>query len=242
MMEGVYRFADLNVAIRTRCRRLHDMCRDYRASGLPDIVISLTGADVDREREKAAVTAQREGRFAAEYPYDYLETLAAYRALAEELPGHDGFLIHGSAVAADGEGYVFIAPSGTGKSTHARLWLEMLGSRAVMINDDKPLLRFMPSGPRVYGTPWDGKEHLSANMSAPLKAVCVLTRAKENTIRPLSPHEALAYLLRQIYRPAGKEAAEQTLTLIDRLDAGLYLLGCNMEPEAARVAYEGMKG
>jgi serine kinase of HPr protein (carbohydrate metabolism regulator) len=57
------------------------------------------------------------------------------------MPYYDTFLFHGSAIAVDGVGYLFTAKSGTGKSTHARLWRELLGARAVMVNDDKPLLR-----------------------------------------------------------------------------------------------------
>ena len=51
-------------------------------------------------------------------------------------------------------------------------------------------------------------------------------------------------LLQQMYRPADKDAFEKTLTLIDRLTekVKLYRLGCNMEIEAAEVAYKAMKG
>ena len=64
-----------------------------------------------------------------------METLAVYRKMAD----YDTVLLHGSAIAVDDEGYFFTAKSGTGKSTHARLWREMLGDRAVMINDDNRL-------------------------------------------------------------------------------------------------------
>ena len=79
----------------------------------------------------------------------------------------------------DGEAYIFTAVSGTGKSTHAMLWREVFGERVRMINDDKPLIRITPEGKAVvYGTPWDGKHHLSKNSAFPLKAICWLTRAK----------------------------------------------------------------
>ncbi len=60
-----------------------------------------------------------------------------YRKLAESLLEYGVLLFHGSSVAVDGFGYIFAAQSGTGKSTHARLWRELLGERAVMVNDDK---------------------------------------------------------------------------------------------------------
>ena len=66
---------------------------------------------------------------------------------------------------------MFTAPSGTGKSTHARLWREAFGERVVMINDDKPLLLVRPEGVTVYGTPFRGKHGLGGDRSAPLRAI-----------------------------------------------------------------------
>ena len=81
-------------------------------------------------------------------------------------------------------------------------------------------------------------------MSVPLKAVCILTRAAENSIVRISKQEAYAMLLQQVFRPRDPAAMQKTLRLIDRLAAqtALYRLGCNMEPEAAEVAFNGMKG
>ena len=97
-------------------------------------------------------------------------------------------------------------------------------------------------GATVYGTPWDGKEHLSRNIACPLKAVCILTRSETNHIERISPKEALTMLCQQSYRPAQPAALRKTLALVDLLSSSvpLYKLGCNMEPEAALVAYHGM--
>ncbi len=152
-------------------------------------------------------------------------------------------MFQGSAGAVDGEAYLFPAPSGTGKSPHARLWREAFGDRAVMINDDKPLLRVSEEGVRVYGTPWNGKHRLGGNLSAPLKALCVLTRDERNHIEPISREEAFAVLFQQSYRPAREENLPRLLALLERLSrkVGLYRLGCNMEPEAAIISYQGMQ-
>ena len=159
------------------------------------------------------------------------------------MPDFDTFLFHGSCVAVDGEGYLFTAKSGTGKSTHTRLWREYLGDRAVMVNDDKPLIRADENGVTIFGTPYNGKHRLGSNIAVPLKAVCILTRAAENHIEPIDREQAYAMLVQQAYRPADPVAMAKTLTLIDRLADGakLYLLGCNMDIEAAKAAYEGMK-
>jgi len=113
-----------------------------------------------------------------------------------------------------------------------------------MVNGDKPLVKIADSGVTVYGTPWNGKHRLGENISAPLRAVCILERAEENMIRPVTKAEAYPALLRQIYRPADPVMLAKTLGLIDRLadTIGLFRLGCNMDREAAEISYNGMKG
>ena len=176
------------------------------------------------------------------YSDEYLETLAVYRKIAAGLLERDTLLFHGSVIAVDGVAYLFTAKSGTGKSTHTRLWQKQFGDRAVMINDDKPLLRLDEEGVTVYGTPWDGKHHRSTNTACPLKAICILTRSEVNHIQTMDKKNALPMLCQQSYRPADPAALRKTLSLVDRLGRSvkLYKLNCNMEPEAAQVAYDGM--
>ena len=243
-MTDVYRFADKCIRITSIHNRVHELCTEYRAEGQADFAVETAQADIDFERQKSARENAAAGRPCRAFSDAYLETLAVYRKIAERMPDYGTVLIHGSCVAVDGRGYLFLAKSGTGKSTHARLWRELLGERAVMVNDDKPLLRLTDAGAVVYGTPWDGKHRLSRNTSVPLNAVCILERAAENAIRPVSAAEAYPMLLQQVYRPADAAAMEKTLSLIDRLAASvpLWRLGCNMELEAARIAYDAMKG
>ena len=86
-------------------------------------------------------TCEREGRKPpAKTPWNMIETIALHDRITRKLLEKDIFLMHGSAIAVDGECYLFTAPSGTGKSTHTRLWREYFGDRAVMVNDDKPYL------------------------------------------------------------------------------------------------------
>lgn len=139
-------------------------------------------------------------------------------------------------------GYLFTAKSGTGKSTHTRLWRELLGGRAVMINDDKPLISLSENGIMVHGTPWDGKHRLSTNMCVPLRALCILERAEENRIVPITKKDAYNMLMQQVYKPTEPQKLIKTMQLIDRLAASvkLYRLGCNMDIQAAQLAYIAM--
>ena len=173
----------------------------------------------------------------------YLETLAVYRKLAAALLPDNILLFHGSCVCVDGEGYLFTAKSGTGKSTHTRLWREMLGSRAVMVNDDKPLLKIQENGVTVFGTPWDGKHHLSTNIAVPLKSICILEQGKQNEIHRITPQEAYPMLLQQTYKPEDARLMYKTLQLLDSLkdSVRLYRLRCNQELEAAEISFKSMQ-
>lgn len=244
-MTGLYRLAERNIRVISLYGDVHRLCAEYRADdAAADFTVKTTRADIDFEREKSEREDALQGIPPRTFSDGYLELLAVYRGIAEKMPSYGTVLFHGSCVAVDGEGYLFTAKSGTGKSTHARLWRELLGERALMINDDKPLIRAGEAGAVVFGTPWDGKHRLSANTAVPLKAVCLLERAERNAIRPITVSEAYPMLLQQVYRPMDGAAMQKTLTLIDDLAASvsLWRLGCNMDIEAARIAYEAMKG
>ena len=217
-------------------------CKNYLTDAPASFEVAVTPADIAYERQRSARADELEGAAVREHADPYLETLAVYRKLAQLLVQDDILLMHGAVVAVDGQAYLFTAKSGTGKTTHTRLWMRQFGDRAVMVNGDKPLLHITSEGVTVYGTPWDGKEHLSTNTSCPLKAVCILTRSETNHIERISKKEALPMLCQQSYRPCSPIGTQQTLALVDRLGSSvpLYRLGCNMEPEAAQVAYHGM--
>ena len=221
---------------------------EYTSSGVGDITtesvtrIRITQSDIDFEREKSAREDTKEGIPIRHFSDAYLETLAVYRKIADYLLSCDTLLFHGSVITVDGEGYLFTAKSGTGKSTHTRLWREYFGERAVMVNDDKPLLHITDSGMTAYGTPWDGKHRLSTNTAVPLKGICILTRDTTNHIDLAESHAVYPLIVQQTNRSLTADGMKQTLSLIDRMlnVVPVYQLGCNMNIEAARVAYEGM--
>ena len=238
-----YKIAGKVIEICSLYGEVHDYCTEYRTDERSDFTVTTSQQDIDFERERSARTAEAEGREPYNSSDSYLEELAVCRKIAERMLDFDTFLFHGSCVSVDGEGYLFTASSGTGKSTHTRLWREYLGERAVMVNDDKPLIRADGKGVTVFGTPYNGKHRLGTNISVPLKAVCILRRSAENRIEPITREQARTMLIQQTYRPADPLLMQKTLMLIDRMAEGvkLYRLGCNMETEAAKIAYEGMR-
>lgn len=243
MIEFSIGVAGRTARVRAMFETTKAFCADFPGAGPEDFEIELTEADVLAERDISVRADAREGVAPRRFSDGYLETLALQRKLAERLFAFDTLLFHGSAIAVDGECYLFTAKSGTGKSTHTRLWREAFGLRAQMVNDDKPFLG-IGGGVTVFGSPWNGKHRLGANVSAPLKAICILERGERNEIVPVAPAQALSMLLQQSHRPADRGLFPKYMDLIDRLAGGVgfYRLRCNMDPGAALVAFEGMKG
>ena len=242
-MVNRYKIADKVVEVTSIHAEVHEYCTDYLTDEPADYSVTTTQADIDFECEKSAREDEIEGIPTRHFSDSYLEELAVYRKIAEQMISYDTILFHGSVVAVDGVGYLFTAKSGTGKSTHTRLWREYFGDRAVMVNDDKPLLKITDSGVIAYGTPYNGKHRLGTNTSVPLKAICILTRSADNHIEAITREQAYTILLQQVYRPADMLKMTKTLELVDRLadSVKLYKLDCNMDISAAKIAYEGMQ-
>ena len=218
-------------------------CRDYITEEEPLLTVSVTQEDIERERALSAMEDEREGRPVRRFSEPYLETLAIYRRLAEEMLRYNAVVFHSSALAVGEAAYLFTAPSGTGKTTHTRLWLEQFPDCHVL-NGDKPMLRFTEGGVLVCGTPWQGKERLGCNEILPLAGICLLERGEENSIEPISFRDALPALIRQTHCPEGREVLVNILSLLGRLkgSVGLFRLRCNMRPEAAQVCRQGLMG
>lgn len=163
-------------------------------------------------------------------------------AFYRELIMHDGFLLHASAVALDGEAFLFSARSGIGKSTHTHLWLDYFKDRAKIINDDKPAIRLIDGKIFACGTPWSGKTDESINEQIPLKAIAYIIRSKENHISKATPQNAIKHILDQTLRPNGRDSMQKLLTLLDKLlsNISVFELHCDISEEAVRVAYGGM--
>ena len=214
--------------------------KEYLTEDEPLFTIEPT--EEDRIKIQNGFDRMAEGTQKIQYTKAFLENNAIHALMAEKMVEYNTLLMHGSALCMDGDGYIFTAPSGTGKSTHARLWREAFGDRVWMINDDKPMLRIDDNGVAVYGTPWDGKHRLSRNASAPLKAIVLLSRSESNKIEPLSKAEAFRLMLKQAYisekASTTKAIAEMENELVAKV--AFYHLHCNMQPEAAMIAWKGM--
>ena len=148
--------------------------------------------------------------------------------------------MHAAVVVKDGQGFLFLGKSGTGKSTHARQWLGAFDD-AWLLNDDNPILRVMDNGEvRVFGSPWSGKTPCYKNASAPVAAIVKLSQAPENTLRRLRLPEAYAYILSSASGLKTErdmaDAIYETIRAIV-LQTPCYHLDCLPDTDAARTCY-----
>ena len=213
----------------------YDYCREYISDRAEDFSIEIEPKDIEFERERATL----------ECSDGYLELLTIHRKISEIMPKYNTILFHGSVLAIDGKGYLFTAPSGTGKSTHTRLWKEYFKDRVIVVNDDKPFLKIEGDEIFAYGTPWDGKHRLSSNIKVPLKGICILSQDKENWIKKIDDKSVYPYLYNQVYHILNeRENAIKTLQIFDKLlkIMPIYKMGCNISYDAVKTSYLGMIG
>lgn len=242
--------AEFKIEIAGKCIKVNslfdyvrDYCKEFFSEKEPDFCVSIERKDIENERKKTIEEEQKGNIDHFDYKDDYLEILAVYRKIVAKMLDYDTLLMHGAVIAVDGQAYMFTAKSGTGKTTHIRLWHKKFGDRMKVINGDKPLIKVTENGVIAYGTPWCGKERYGNNACAPLKAVCVLQRSKENHIKQVEMGDILHIMLQQSYRGENASETLAVLSLLDGISKGVkfYVLGCNMESQAADVAYNGMQ-
>ncbi|PJM78659.1 hypothetical protein [Bifidobacterium scaligerum] len=265
MADYLLRMADLTIAVHSIHDRLAQQGKAYllpsngfdRDSAISDLSVYITQADIERERSLSET---------GNWDDSYLETLAILRKIAETIPTFRRLVFHGATISYANHAYIFTAPSGTGKTTHIRLWKRLFGDEVSVINGDKPILKI--DSPRIvaYGTPWAGKERWETNMQAPVAGICIVTRACEkdtyhddmkhsidstrftdehgiaNSCTRIKPDEALPLILRQTYMPTDPKSAIATLDLLDSLlrDIPIYRLRCTISKAAVRASSSAM--
>ena len=213
----------------------------YGSEDPADFEITVNREDLERERIFRDEEALAEGLKLRKVTEPFLERLVIQRKFAEELMDRNVLMVHGSAVAVDGVGYLFTAGCGTGKSTHTRLWRQVFGDRAVMINDDKPFIRLESPKVMICGSPWSGKHGLDTNAEVPLGGICLLERGKENRIQPLRPADARAVQKElRWFMERSRQVQFDALAEILLQQVPTWRLECNMEPEAAALAHGAM--
>lgn len=223
--------AGINIGLNNRYPELEALCRGFETTEPPAFCLEVSPEEIAQERRSL------------DQPFSdgYLETVCIYRQLALRMLSYNVFILHASVIALDGEGYAFLAPSGTGKTTQTRLWLEHFGNRAQVVNGDKPLIRMVEAAGKTQfiacGTPWMGKEGMGSNSTVPLKALFFVQRSQEVSCTPADSAQTVDRLFRQLLMPRDYGQMDRLLTMVDKLvqTVPCYTLRCDMT-EASVVA------
>lgn len=218
-----------------------ERCQDYLTNDEAEKEIYITEEDLCFEAQMCVKEAQFEGVTIPFYQPNELEVTAVYRKIADYISYNNSMVFHGALISYRGEGYLFTAKSGTGKTTHINNWLKEFPG-CVIVNGDKPILRI--DGEKVvgYGTPWQGKEGYGHNTSVAIKAIVILERSKQNEICEIEYSQAWQQLLSQSYRPKDQNGIQRALKSVMQMNGKVHFfkLGCNMSQSSARVAFNGI--
>ena len=235
------KLAGISIEIHTLFDSLTPDCAAYETNDTPAFTVTTTEQDIRDEQKKSMAECAYEGLLYPGFSAAELENTAIYRKIAQQLPLYDALVFHGSAVAVGERAFLFTAKSGTGKTTHTNLWLQNIEGSYV-VNGDKPILRLRDGKVFVCGTPWMGKEGLGCNRNVELAGLCFLNRGEQNRIRRTELSAVLPQLIGQSYRPADGALLLRSIRVLEKIGQSvpLYELFCNMEDEAAQVAFKGM--
>lgn len=149
---------------------------------------------------------------------------------------HGALVLHAVILEWNGRGILLTAPSGTGKSTHARFWREY--ENALVINGDRALLRKQDGIWYAHGTPWSGSSGECVNRKVPLSAIVFLSQGKENIANSVSAIEAFPRILSRIIAPQehielSQKAIEYAASLVE--DVPFVSLQCRPDRESVEI-------
>ena len=231
----VYMIAGIAVEYDGRYDRLVERSRKYIADKetQPLFTIQTNPEIIDLLRKRYPDSDE------AEYEYTCIGS-----SFNRKILDYGGIMLHASAVAVDGCAYLFSAPCGMGKSTHTQMWQKLLGEdRAVIINDDKPVIRKIDGVYRAFGTPFSGKYDISINKGFPLKGICYVCRGEENRIEKMKPEDAVTPFLNQTMKPKNMEEYDKMLDIIEDIinSTPCYFMHCRADVEAAEISYNAMR-
>lgn len=159
--------------------------------------------------------------------------------------GRGAMAFHSSVISCHNRGVLFLGESGTGKSTHTRLWREHIPG-AELLNDDSPIISAGDGIPQVWGSPWSGKTPCYRNEHLPIAAIVRLSQAPHNRIRRLRPIEAIGALLPSA-PPAfsrDEQLQDNVCTLLSQVieNVPVYHLECLPDADAARLSCQTVFG
>ena len=152
--------------------------------------------------------------------------------------------MHASVSVKDSKAYLFLGKSGTGKSTHSRLWRENIPGVS-LLNDDNPIVRIIDGQVLCFGSPWSGKTPCYKAENYPIGAIVRIERSSVNTLKPQSPVRAYASIFSSVsaFRYI-KGLSDNIHATVSRVVESVpcCVMECRPDAEAALVCYNGLTG
>lgn len=234
-MGFIAKIANLKFDITPIYNETYRLCKNFIIDEKEcDIAIKSNQQIIDEERNISIEDN-------AKYSDNYLETVAIYRQIGNIIPDYNGLIFHGAAIEYKNKCFMFVAPSGTGKTTHIDLWKKHIPNLNI-INGDKPIIRLIDDVPIVFGTPWNGKEHYGSNSSCELNSIIIVKRGDIDKIYKVDGSNYLNDLLSKIYIP--KDKISIAFDLINKMiqNVNVYVLECTMNDSAFITSFEELTG
>ena len=237
-MEFTAKIADLTVSISYTHSLIKTMCGEYLTEEAPMFSIEASKEHEEKLRNYFLGSSQM-------FSDAYIESYTLFDTFCTRVIDFDAAVFHAAMISFDGQGVAFAALSGTGKTTHIRLWKKLFSDRVEIINGDKPLFTLRDGKFFASGMPWCGKENWGCNKTVPLKAVCFIERAEQNSISLLTENrEIMSRLFLQLVMPEEQHLMVKYLEFANKLikTVPFFLLRCNMDINAAYIAHDGIFG
>lgn len=161
--------------------------------------------------------------------------------LERKVQNFNQYILHSSYMTINNKAILFTAPSGTGKSTQADLWMKYRGSE--VMNGDRSLL-VKEDKYYAYGWPICGSSEICNNKKYPITCIVVLSQAKVNKIEELSYKDSFKKILSELtinyHNPLFVNCA---MDFIDDLvkNVKIYHLACDISEDAVKCLENKLK-
>lgn len=220
MKSFVIKIGELFIQVNHNYDLILDMSKDYVINTYDHIDVDLNDLDIDK--------------YLIENRPESAEVLAILESLANHVINFNMILVHGASIEYKDKAYLFMAPSGTGKTTHIKHWKEVLNDVGI-INGDKPLI---DEKGYIYGTPFSGKERWNKPVSYKLDSLIFIVRDSYNHIEKVDSSDVLQDLLNSVHLPKGNEL--KALSLVNAIfsNISMYKMYCVDDISAAKVCID----
>lgn len=219
------KIADVVMQIDNKQSYIYEYCKDWVCGDTPEFRVGVTADEINK--------------YIANCGYEtnprVVERVLLSRKIAAKLPPYHAFLLHGAVIEFEGEGIIFSAKRGVGKTTHINLWSEAFGDRVRVVNGDKPVIKREGSEFIAHGTPWRGKENLGDNSSVKVSKLCFIKRADTPSVEKITAKQAWTRLCRQTVYPENSQTydcfAKDMADFLKSVE--IYVISVNQDVESA---------